>query len=390
MSNKIAAAIGLIAAIGGFGDIANARAPLSPETESAKIAVENVVQSEMTARGIPGLQLTIVRHNKIVFTGVYGQANIDAKTPVTEQTIFQINSMSNAFAGVAAMQLVEAGQLDLDAPLTTYLEGLPASWRGITVRQTLTHMSGLPEIVDDNLRLIDGAKPDIAWAKVQELPLDFSPGERFDYTQTNYVVLGKIIEKLKGKSFADFVRDQQFDKVRMKRTDFADTSDVVANAKPRVAQLYTFLTLLTQGTKTIGVERSKVPLVRNEQWTESLLPAGGVQTTSTDLAKWIIAVQKLKLVKKSSLEQLWKPQPQRDGTIRGFNSMINGYGLGWPSVQRAAHAAITPIGGERAAIFIYPEDDLTVIVLTNLLGASPQKFVDKIASAYVPSLIIAN
>jgi CubicO group peptidase (beta-lactamase class C family) len=390
MLNKITTAIGLIAVMGGLGSIANARTPSVSETENKRVVIQQVVQSEMTARGIPGLQLTIVQHNKIVFTGLYGHANIEAKTPVTEQTIFPINSMSKAFSGVAAMQLVEAGKLDLDASLATYLEELPASWRDITVRQILTHMSGLPEIVDDNLRLIDGAEPDIAWAKVLKLPLDFPPGEKFDYTQTNYVVLGKIIEKLRGESFSNFVRDRQFDKARMKRTSFADTSGVAANASPQVAQLYTYLTLLTQGTKTIGVERSKVPLVRNEPWTESLLPAGGIQTTSTDLAKWVIALQKLKVVKKSSLEQLWKPQPQKDGSYRGFNAMINGYGLGWPSARRSAHPAITPIGGERSAIFIYPEDDLTVIVLTNLLGASPQKFVDQIASAYVPDLIIEN
>ncbi len=387
MLNKVAAAIGLIAVVGGVGAMANSRTPYVSEAGNKKIAIERVVQSEMSARGIPGLQLTIVQHGKIVFTGVYGQANLEAKTPVTTQTIFQINSMSKAFAGVAAMQLVEAGKLDLDAPLGKYLEGLPVTWSEVTVRHILTHMSGLPEIVDDNLRLIDGAEPDIAWAKVQELPLDFSPGEKFDYTQTNYVVLGKVIEKQSGKPFSFFVRNRQFGKVGMKHSSFANTSDGSANTNPHVAHLYTYLTLLTQGTKTIGIERSKMPFARNELWTESLLPAGGIQTTSTDLAKWVIALQKLKLVKEDSLKQLWEPQLQRDGTYRAFNASINGYGLGWPSARRASHPAITPIGGERAAIFIYPEDDLTIVVLTNLLGASPQKFVDKIATAYVPSLV---
>jgi CubicO group peptidase (beta-lactamase class C family) len=140
--------------------------------------------------------------------------------------------------------------------------------------------------------------------------------------------------------------------------------------------------------KTVGVERSAVPFVRHEPWTEIVFPAGGVRTTSTDLAKWAIALQKQKLVNKDSLEQLWKPQPQQDGTYRGFGSTINGYGLGWPSARRAAHPAITPVGGARAAIFIYPEDDLTIVVLTNLMGASPEKFVDKIASLYIPGFAI--
>jgi CubicO group peptidase (beta-lactamase class C family) len=388
MLNRISAAIGLVATVSLFCESANARTPSIAETENKTVAIQQLVQSEMASRGIPGLQLTIVRHGKIMFTGAYGQANVEVPTPVTEQTTFPINSISKAVAGVAAMQLVEAGKLDLDAPLTTYLEALPPSWSGITVRQILTHTSGLPEISDDNLRLIDGAEPDAAWAKVQELPLKLSPGTKFDYAQTNYVVMGKIIEKITGESYPDFVRDRQFDAVGMKRTSFADVTG--AKAKPQAAALYTHLTLKVEGMKTVGVERSKVPFARHEPWKEILFPAGGVRTTSTDLAKWVIALQKQKLVTKGSLEQLWKPQPQKDGTYRGFGSSINGYGLGWPSARRAAHPAITPVGGARAAIFIYPDDDLTVVVLTNLMGASPEKFVDRIAALYVPGLVVEN
>ncbi|WEJ98907.1 MAG: serine hydrolase [Candidatus Sphingomonas phytovorans] len=386
MLDKISAAIGLIAAMGGLPASANARTSSLAEADNKTVAIEQLVQSEMAERGIPGLQLTVVRHGKIIFTGAYGQANIETSTRVTKQTVFPVNSMSKAVAGVAAMQLVEAGKLDLDAPIRTYLEALPESWSGITVRQLLSHMSGLPEISDDNLRLLDGAEPEAAWAKVQALPLKLSPGTKFDYTQTNYVVMGKIIEKLTGKSYADFVHDRQFDAVGMERTRFADVTG--ATTKPQEAQLYTHLTLKIDGMKTVGVERSKLPFVRGEPWTEILFPAGGVRTTSTDLAKWVIALQKQKLVNKDSLEQLWKPQPQKDGTYRGFSSTINGYGLGWPSARRADHPAITPVGGARAAIFIYPQDDLSIVVLTNLMGASPDKFVDRIASLYIPGFSV--
>ncbi len=388
MLNKISAAIGLIAVMGGLADAesARARSALLAEAENKTVAMEQLVQGEMASRGIPGLQLTIVRHNKIEFTGAYGQANSETSTPVTEQTTFPVNSISKAVAGVAAMQLVEAGKLDLDAPIKTYLETLPDAWGAITVRHLLTHMSGLPEMADDNVRLLDGAEPEAAWAKVQALPLKLSPGTKFHYTQTNYVAIGKIIEKITGQSYADFVRDRQFDAAGLKRMRFADVSG--AKAKPQDAALYTHLTLRIEGMKTVGVERSEVPFVRHEPWTEIVFPAGGVRTTSTDLAKWAIALQKQKLVNKDSLEQLWKPQPQQDGTYRGFGSTINGYGLGWPSARRAAHPAITPVGGARAAIFIYPEDDLTIVVLTNLMGASPEKFVDKIASLYIPGFAI--
>ncbi len=342
----------------------------------------------MSARGIPGLQITIVRHKKIVFAGAYGHANLESKAPVTESTIFPVNSISKAFAGVAAMQLVEAGKLELDAPLSVHLEELPPSWQKITVRQLLTHVSGLPEIVDDNLRPIDGAEPGAAWAKVQELPVLFSPGAKFAYTQTNYVALGKIIEKITGKSYSSFVMDAQFISTGMKDTHFADTSDAKAPSLPNRARLYSYLTLLIKGMKTIGVERSDTPFLRIEPWAEHILPAGGIQSTGSDLAKWVLAVQEHKLVNQNSLAQLWKPHALNDGTYRGFTSAMNAYGLGWPLIRRPAHPVIGPIGGERAAIFIYPEDDLTVIVLTNLMGASPQKFIDKMAAVYIDGLAI--
>lgn len=203
--NGISAAIGLIAALGGFSGSANASTAPVSKAEAQKVAIERVVKEEMSARGIPGLQITIVRHDKIVFAGAYGMANIAAATPVTDRTVFSFNSISKAFAGVAAMQLVEAGKLDLDAPIAVYLKDLPVLWRGITVRQVMTHISGLPEIVDDNMRLLDGAEPDAAWAQVQELPVLFPAGTKFDYTQTNYVVMGKIIENVTGGTFSDYV-----------------------------------------------------------------------------------------------------------------------------------------------------------------------------------------
>lgn len=345
-----------------------------------------MIQREMISRGIPGLQISIVHHRQIVFTGAYGKANVEKSIPVTAKTVFPINSISKAFTGVAAMQLVEAGRLDLDAAIATYLDQLPASWAGITVRQILTHSSGLAEIVDDNVRLIDGAEPDAAWAKVQELPLKFSPGARFSYTQTNYVVIGKIIEKLTSESFSDFVRDRQFKVAGMGRTGFGNAAEIA----PNVASQYTFLRLLTEGTKTVGAERSKALLARHEAWPEYLRPAAGIQATSTDLAAWVIALQKLKLINANNLEQLWTANPLQDGSYGGFSRVINGYALGWPSARRAAHPAFTPVGGERAAMFVYPNDDLTVIVLTNLMGASPQNFIDEIASLYKSDLIVGN
>ncbi len=386
MLNKISAAIGLIAIMGGLADKADAQATQVAKTDDKAAAIEQLVQGEMASRRIPGLQLAIVRNGEIVFTGAYGQSDLETAKPVTDRTVFGVNSISKAFTGVAAMQLVEAGKLDLDASVTQYLERLPASWEAITVRQVLTHTSGLPEIIDDNTRLIDGAEPDAAWAKVQELPLRYAPGTQYAYNQTGYALMGKIIEKISGKPFVDFVCEGQFNAAGMEQARFGNTADTV----PELASLYTYLTLKLEGMRTVGVERSETPMARRETWPAYMHPTAGVQATARDLAAWVIALQDRKLVSDRGLEQLWAPQQLPDGSYRGFNRTINGYGLGWPSIRRAEHPAITPTGGDRAAIFIYPEDDLTVIVLTNLMGAGPQRFADKIAAQYIPGLAVEN
>ncbi len=381
MMLRNSALVGLLVALCGLFFGAAARSSPTEEAADKARAVSRLIQAEMAARGIPGAQVAIVQNQNIIFTGAFGLATLEGAVPVTPQTVFPINSISKALAGVAVMQLVEAGKLDLDAPLKTYLESLPSAWGAVTVRHALTHMSGLPEIVDDNLRAIDGAAPELAWQKVQSRPLDALPGTRFGYTQTNYVVIGKLIETLTKRSYADFVRERQFMAAGLTRTRFS------IDGEPDAASLYSFLALQIQGMKTVGVERSKVPLLRLEPMTAYLDAAGGVRTTATDLAKWVIALQRTKLVSANSLDQLWKPQAQKDGTIRGFNALVNGYGLGWPSARRDAHPALTPVGGARAAVFIYPRDELTVLVLTNLMGASPERFIDNIASIYIPDLV---
>ncbi len=350
----------------------------SPETDK----IDRLVRQEMQSHQIPGLQLTVIRHHRIAFSGEYGFANIENSVPVTKHTVFRINSMSKAFTGVASMQLVEARKLNLDAAISEYLDEVPVSWQTITIRQVLTHTSGLPEISDDNVRLIGDGTADGAWKVVQTLPLQFTPGTQFVYTQTNYIVMGKIIAKLTGEPFADFVQHRQFDVVGMNETSYGDSTNVT----PHVASLYTYLHLLTTGTQTTGVEKSAILHTRYEALPEYMRPAAGIQTTSTDLAKWVVALQEGKLLKKSSLDQLWSPQQLKNGTYGGFSDEINGYALGWPIMRRTAHPAITPVGGERSSMFIYPNDDLTVIVLTDLMGASPQMFIDRIASAYIPEL----
>lgn len=353
--------------------------PLHAQTPSnsqapQQVDVERFLQAQMQKRGIPGLQVAIVQHGKIVLLRAYGMASVEHSVPVTDRSVFPLNSITKAFTGVAAMQLVEAGKLELDAPVSRYLDGLPVAWRAITVRQLFSHTSGLPDIVDDDLKLLDDGDEEASWAKVQTLPLEFAAGERFKYNHTNYLLLGRIIDKLAGKPYTRFIAEGQFGVVGMPLTGYYDARDVV----PHIARTYRYVNA-ADGARKLNT--------RHEVWPSSLLTATGINTTAEELARWTIALQQGRLLRtKSGLTPLWTPTRLNDGSTSGFSRFINGYAIGWPTAERAQHRALVPTGGARAALAIYPDDDVTVVILTNLLGASPESFIDEVAGFYISSL----
>src|ERR1700750_813995 len=124
-----------------------------PSTE-----VDAFLKQKMAAERIPALQVAVVRHNQIVKSSAYGIASVEHGVAATNETVFSINSCTKAFTGVAIMQLAEEGKLNLDDPVSKYLNDLPEAWRRITIKQVLAHVSGLPNIMDGDEKLVgDGS-----------------------------------------------------------------------------------------------------------------------------------------------------------------------------------------------------------------------------------------
>lgn len=336
-------------------------------------SVDIFLAAKMRQLRIPGLQLAVVRHGKLVKSAQYGLANLQDSIPVSRNTRFSINSITKAFVGVAVMQLVEAGKLDLAAPVSRYLPGLPAAWHPVTVRQLLTHTSGLPDIMADD-EMVTDANENAAWAKIQTKPLDFAAGEKFAYNQTNYLLLGKIIDQLSGQPFATFIQERQLNVVGMPRTTLGDSHAVL----PNNARGYTYGHMVNGEWR-----RSAQPRHLFEAYAPSVRTASGMSSTAEEMAQWMVALQQGKLLKPASLPVMWTPGVLNNGKQRGFSQLMNGYALGWPTISRPEHRAVTPTGGGRSAMFHYPEDDLTIVVLTNLMGANPDMFVDEIAGFYI-------
>lgn len=340
-------------------------------------SIDVFVKAQMQKRKIPGLQLAIVKNGKIIKTANYGLANVQDSIPVSDRTVFAINSITKAFTGVAIMQLVEAGKLNLSSPVSEYLSDLPVSWNTVTIQQLLSHTSGIPDIVDEEESILISPYGEVAaWKQVQAMPIDFKPGEKFSYNQTNYLLLGHIIDKLSGMPFIKFITKEQLAKAGMVNTiraGFGATKDVITHAAG-------------------GYRYSKGKLINMFfSFPPSLQTAAGMSSTASEIGDWIIALQNNQFLKeKSGLTSLWAPAILNNGKTGGFNNLLNGYAAGWPVVARTDHPAFAAVGGGRSAVFVYPDDNLSIIVLTNLAGGSPDVFIDEIAGFYIPDMKESN
>ncbi|HET7819363.1 MAG TPA: serine hydrolase [Bacteroidia bacterium] len=341
--------------------------------------VETIIRREMKEQHIPGLQVAIIQHGKIVLNKSYGIANMEDSARVKNETVFSIMSCTKVFTGVAIMQLVEDGKISLSAPISNYLDDLPVNWQRVTIRQLLIHVSGLPDIIQFYPSATHGfgaLTEAQAWEKIKTMPMDFPTGEQTRYNQTNYVILGKIIDKISGKPFIQFFKERQFQPVGMPTTVFGDSRSVISNFAP----VYEYVENTNELHQKEGV------LTRNYLEVPFFLrTAGGVNSTAEELAKWIIALQQGKLFKKkATLDTLWTPGTYNNGTPTPWV-------LGWGNTKfRPKHKAIGMTGGVRSALIIYPDDNLAVVVLTNLKGCQPFNFIEEIASCYNPDIVEAD
>ncbi len=323
------------------------------------------MHATMQERGIPGMQVAVIRDGQVLLSESIGLANVENGQPVTATTLFPINSATKAFTGVAMMQLVQAGRVDLEAPVSRYLPDLPQAWRQVRVRQLLAHTSGLPDIVDAQ-GLVGGGSEAEAWRVVERLPMQAKVGERFIYNQTNYGLLARIIERQAAMPYENYVAERQFAPIGMRRSTFGDSYDLVAGA----ATMYSLFPRRTDAADAPA---------RLSHWfydmPHGLWAGGGMQTTANELAQWLVALMQGQLVDAHNLERMWTPERLNDGTP-------GDWAAGWPVSGGAPHREVTSMGGARAALRIYPDEGLAVVVLTNLVGANPQTFIAGIAGFY--------
>ncbi|MGB8540882.1 MAG: serine hydrolase domain-containing protein [Candidatus Acidiferrales bacterium] len=337
--------------------------------------VDAYVNGEMRAEKIPGLALAVVRDGKIVKAQGYGLANIELGVAVKPETIFQTGSVGKQFTATAVMMLVEDGEIRLDDRIGKYLPSSPASWNNVTVRNLLTHTSGIPDYESDSVTKKDAAfinlrndyTEDELFTKFSGLPLDFPPGSKWSYSNSGYVILGILIHKVTGQFYGDVLQERIFRPLGMTSTRIISEADIIPN---RAA-----------GYRLVNGE------IKNQEWVSPMLNTtadGALYTDALDTAKWDAALYGEKLLKKGSLDQMWSAVRLNDGKTAP-------YGFGWDVTEVNGRRLIEHGGawqGFTTQISRYVDDRFTVIVLTNLDSehSEPDKIAHNVAALYNPAL----
>lgn len=334
---------------------------------SRESAVDRYVREQMDRQHIPGLSLGIVKQGELVKAQGYGRADLESDVAATADTVYQIGSITKQFTAVAIMMLVEEARIGLDEPITHLLDGLPAAWTGVTLRHLLDHTSGIKSYTnrpDISLKSLTPTTREEVLALVAEEPLEFAPGERHAYNNTGYYLLGHIVERAAGQTYAEFLRARLFEPLEMNATRVNDMKDIVPNR----AHGYEWAEERWRNADSISMT-----------WPFS---AGALLSTVLDLARWDAALGSEALLPRSSWQRMWTPALLNDGTAVA-------YGFGWAVEEFLDRRTVGHGGGIPGFITYaerYPDDGLTVIVLTNVAPSDPREIVHGVVGHFIPDL----
>jgi CubicO group peptidase (beta-lactamase class C family) len=354
------------------------RAPLAVDANAQADDVDEYIEAEMRKQQIPGLSLAVVQAGKVVKMKGYGLANVELNVPVSPNTVYELQSITKSFVACGVMLLVDEGKLGLDDRITKYLGGLPEAWSDVTVRQMLTHTSGIPSFVQDQgsgqaiiafAQKVSSSEEIVGWAAAR--PLKFTPGEGRKYSSTGYHLLGMIIEKVAGKPWGEFLHERIFAPLGMTSTRVYSAQAII----PGRASGYLLFADLQNGLWFTPAYRESA--------------AGGLVSTVQDMARWESALQAGTILKPSTLAAMEAPIKLRnDSTVQERDGTR--YGLGWdlPTYQGRrvmAHGG-DHVSGFTANFSRFIDDKVGVVILTNLMPLDIGTITRKVAGFYIPPL----
>jgi Beta-lactamase class C and other penicillin binding proteins len=321
----------------------------------------------------PGAAVLVVQDGRILLSKGYGLSNVETKEPIRPDTVFDLASVSKQFTAMAILMLAERGKLSLDDPLSKFFPEFPPYAQKITVRHILNHTSGLPDYMQiftaagkiDKDWKSGGFEPtsaDTVKLLAEQKELRFAPGEKWEYSNSGYVVLGQIAGKAAGQPLPQFLKENVFQKLGMKNTLVSDES------KPKIKNRA--ISYGMEAGKYANADYTPLNLIYGD---------GNVNTTIEDMFLWDQALYTEKLVKAATLKQAFTVGKLTSGkeTEYGFGWFVGQYG----GLEIVAHSG--GWAGFRTDITRFPQEKFTVVVLSNLGNFRPGAISRKIAAIYL-------
>jgi CubicO group peptidase (beta-lactamase class C family) len=329
---------------------------ISKKTASASFetALDSLFASVSDYSGV----LLVAEKGKPVYHKAFGYKNFNTKEAMSTSSIFEIASVSKQFTAMTIMMMYDAEKLNFDDPVDKYISGLP--YPGITIRHLLNHTSGLPDYQDimdkywDKTKVADNAD-NIAYLIQYHPPSLFAPGSKYEYSNTGYMLLASITEKVSGQNFVEFCRQRFFVPYQMSKTDIRSLE-----AKKNLKDLA--LGHIYVKEKQRYVPADSFPEYNYAIWLGKRVGPGRVSATTEDLLKWDRALYGTKLVKPETLVQAFSPTKLNDGSL-------SQYGFGWHLEKSPKWGKIVRHSGDNPGYqtqFIrYIDADKTVILFCN-------------------------
>ncbi|MFT5140155.1 MAG: CubicO group peptidase (beta-lactamase class C family) [Lysobacterales bacterium] len=333
--------------------------------------VDHFIAAEMQKQNIPGVAVGVFKAGEPILMKGYGYANLEHQAAVTPASVYQSASVGKQFAAVAIMLLVEDGKLALDSSIRTYFPDAPDSWHPITVRHLLTHTSGIAdyfEVMGTNGIEAYDSRRDYSQDELRKifytLPLIFTAGSEYSYSNSGYALLGFLIQRVSGRFYGDELRDRVFTPLGMHCAEVVSESDIIPN---RVA-----------GYELVNGK------IKNQQWyaPTNNTADGALYLSLLDYLAWERGLRQRALLSDQSWNEILTPVTLSDG--RQYP-----YGFGWNIKQSQGAPWYYHSGGWLGFhVFIsrYLANEVTILVLTNVDMAETAIIVDGIAEIIDPGM----
>ena len=317
--------------------------------------IDGKVRPFMESESVPGMVVGIFNHGETLLAKGYGLADVARGVPVNPNMAFQIGSIGKSFVSAAIMMLVENNELSLDDSIYNYFRDAPESWRNIKIKHLLSHTSGLKEYLDRPSDLdspmtlratLDYTENEIA-SVVESFPVEFGPGQKYSYTNTNYMLLGIIIHRITGMHYFDFLEERIFKPLGMD-----SVRQGLLKTRPR------------DGPRGYELKEGNVKPIGHISDTFNSTADGTLYCNVFDLAKWDAALYGERLLKRSSLNDIFTVFKLNNGEPNE-----GGYGFGWFIKEANSRRIIEHTGnwgGFTSVMSRYVDDGFSVIIMCNL------------------------